>query len=91
MLSALSFTLVMTQFTFSLKALRSGVLDVIPQSLFDNLTEPSVTVKPAHDNQLPVQSTHAFLASTSLSILLELFSRANFFLPSRLRPLDLCR
>ena len=36
--SVLSFTLVMTQFTFSLKALRSGVLDVIPQSSFDNLT-----------------------------------------------------
>ena len=36
--SALSFALVMTQFTFSFKALRSGVLDVIPQSSFDNLT-----------------------------------------------------
>lgn len=37
-LSALSITLVMTRFIFSLKALRSGVLDVIPQSSFDNLT-----------------------------------------------------
>lgn len=34
----LSCTVVMTQFTFSLKALRNGVLDVIPQSSFDNLT-----------------------------------------------------
>jgi len=34
----ISFTLVMTQFTFSLKALRSGVLDVIPQFSFVNLT-----------------------------------------------------
>ena len=38
LLSVLSFTIVMTQFTFFLKALRSGVLDVIPQSSFDNLT-----------------------------------------------------
>lgn len=37
-LSVISLTLVMTQVTFSLKALRSGVLDVIPQSSFDNLT-----------------------------------------------------
>lgn len=37
-LSVLSCTVVMTQFTFSLKALRNGVLDVIPQSSFDNLT-----------------------------------------------------
>lgn len=38
LLSALSITLVMTRFIFSLKALRSGVLDVIPQSSFHNLT-----------------------------------------------------
>ena len=37
-LSVMSFTPVMMQFTFSLKALRSGVLDVIPHSSFDNLT-----------------------------------------------------
>ena len=34
----LSCSVVVTQFTFSSKALRSGVLDVIPQSSFDNLT-----------------------------------------------------
>lgn len=38
-----------------------------------------------------LQRTHAFLVSTSLSILLELYLRANFFWQSRLRPLDLCR
>lgn len=38
-----------------------------------------------------LQPTHAFLGSTSLSILLGQFSRANFFWPSRLRPLDLYR